>query len=514
MVRKRLSTVRGQLVLWYLSVLAVLLVVLGIIQSLTLSDYLRTTTATSLRQAAFSEVRVLGPCFIQSRADLNRHAQELSQFLGSIEVAVKIVTPTGETLADHGFGVPGRSRSLQLPAATIRRLIATARPAGSALTGKVSSRLCKHVTAADIDLFRRLVRPLNRVVVDQGDLILLAVPLGPLGHALGYALIGRSMAAADATIRRTELVFALGAAVALLLAGIVALPLINRALRPLRRIAGTAGAIASGDLQQRANLAHSPDEIGRLGNAFDTMVDRLQEALTAAHESEERMRRFLADASHELRTPLTVVRGTSEVLLRQSVGERPEIVSALQGMNEEAVRLSRLVDNLLVLTRLDAGQLLDPREVEVRSFLEDFRGRYGGVWPGRQIALEDEALDGATAFVDEEALRRIITNLVDNAARYSAPGKSIVLSGSTAPGWVSVTVRDHGPGLTPQDAERAFERFYRGERSRSSAGGGSGLGLAIVQALALQSGGDVRVTTSPNSGTTVTVSLPRSVQAA
>lgn len=348
-------------------------------------------------------------------------------------------------------------------------------------------------------------------MVSQGNMVLVAVPLGPPSRPVGYALLGQSFAGANATLRRSAVVFALGALVAVLLAALIALPLIDRALRPLRRIARTAGAIAEGDLQRRANLSHSSDEIGQLGIAFDTMVDRLQAALTASSESEERMRRFLADASHELRTPLTVLRGSSEVLLRQGARERPDIAGALQGMHEEAVRLSKLVDDLLTLTRLDAGQTLLPEMVPVRPFLEQFADRYAPAWPNRQLELQLAALDGAAALVDPEALRRVLTNLIDNAARYSTPGQPITLSGAAQHDRIALSVSDAGPGLGPEDAARVFERFYRGARSRSRHTGGSGLGLAIVQALVSQSGGEVAIETDLNRGTIARVTLPRSV---
>ena len=286
------------------------------------------------------------------------------------------------------------------------------------------------------------------------------------------------------------------------------MPLINRALRPLRRIAGTATAIARGDLQQRANLAHSSDEVGRLGAAFDTMVDRLESALMSAHDSEERMRRFLADASHELRTPLTVLRGMSEVLLRQGPREGPQR-AGLQDLHEEAVRLSRLVHDLLTLTRLDAGQGLHPEAVPLAPFLSQFAERYGAAWPNRHLDLDVGAIDGATAYVDPDALRRIVTNLVDNAARYSTAGTPITIGGNERDDIITVAVSDRGPGLSAEDAARVFERFYRGIPSRSRQSGGSGLGLAIVQALANESGGDVAIDTDPGRGTTVTITLPK-----
>jgi signal transduction histidine kinase len=505
--RWRLGTIRRQLVLWYLSVLAVVLLALGIFQSLTLSQYLDSTTATSMRQAALAGFRILGPCYIQTSKDLQQNAQILARLLGSHDTAVKIVTRSGETLADHGLGFPGEARPLHLSAATINRLIGT-QSASIARARTTSTSTCVDSPSPGARRPPRRQGSMGNMVVRENGLMLIAIPLGPFGHPVGYALLGQSSASADATIRRTRLVFALGALVALVLAAVVALPLINRALRPLRRVAGTAEAIAGGDLERRANLPQSPDEIGRLGSAFDKMVDRLQTALTTATQSEERMRRFLADASHELRTPLTVLRGTSEVLLRQGSTERPEVMRALQDMNEEATRLSKLVDHLLTLTRLDTGQQFSPEVVPLRTMLEQFTDRYASAWPNRRIDLELVALNGATAYVDPEAVRHVVTNLIDNAARYSTAGRPITLGGTAHGDSVTLSVSDEGPGLSADDASRVFERFYRGSKSRSRQSGGTGLGLAIVRAIVEQSHGEVRIETGPDRGTTVFFTLP------
>ncbi|HEX6506183.1 MAG TPA: HAMP domain-containing sensor histidine kinase, partial [Chloroflexota bacterium] len=314
------------------------------------------------------------------------------------------------------------------------------------------------------------------------------------------------------TLSQLRWIFIIGAAFALLLSALVALPIIHRALRPLRRVATTAEAIAAGDLEKRANLPRVPDETGRVGNAFDRMVDQLQTALNEATASEERMRHFLADASHELRTPLTVLRGTSQVLLRGGGRNEADLRAGLTDLHEEAVRLSRLVDNLLTLTRLDEGQALDPQPVSVRSFLEEFVERYGSAWADRAVHLDGEALDGATAYVDPEALRRVLTNLVENAARYTRAAGAITISGEAGQATVTVTVSDEGPGLTEEDAERVFERFFRVSQSRARRSGGTGLGLPIVAALVRQSGGRIDLDTAPDRGTTVVITLPQAVQ--
>ena len=316
------------------------------------------------------------------------------------------------------------------------------------------------------------------------------------------------MTTAYATVQRTQVVFGIGALSALLLAALVALPIINRALRPLRLVTHTAEAIAAGELGQHVALQGAVDEVGRLGQAFDTMVDRLEAALGEATASEERMRRFLADASHELRTPLTVLRGSSHLLLHQTGLEPEEAAETLAAIHDESVRLSRLVDDLLLLSRMDAGQPLHPEKIPVGPFLAETVRRYARAWPAREIAVRAADVEGAQVHVDPEALRRVLTNLIDNAARYSTPEGPIRLHAEQHGSGVAIAVEDDGPGLEPADAARVFERFYRGGESRSRASGGSGLGLAIVHGLVAQSGGEVHIDTAPQRGTTVQITLP------
>jgi two-component system OmpR family sensor kinase len=293
----------------------------------------------------------------------------------------------------------------------------------------------------------------------------------------------------------------------LFLSGLALFVLTGVALRPLRRVTATAEEIAAGDLGRRTNV-RSHDEVGRLASAFDRMIGRLEEAFSRVTESEQQMRRFLADASHELRTPLTALRGTSQVLLRAPDPGGPEVVAGIEGIHEEAVRLSNLVNDLLTLTRLDAKESLHPEEIPLAAFIDDFHDRYSGAWPAREIQFDRGAFDGTHVWADPDAVRRMLLNVVDNAVKYSEPPSAIVVTADSAPEEVTIRVRDHGPGLSAEDQERVFDRFYRGGRGRSQRTGGSGLGLSIVQALAERSAGSVSLETELGRGTTVKITLP------
>ncbi|GAC1445899.1 MAG: HAMP domain-containing sensor histidine kinase [Chloroflexota bacterium] len=510
MLRARLSGARGQLVLWYLSILALLLLGLGVFQSLTLASYLRTSAASELRATAHAQFAVFGPCFIDSRAALRASAPSLTQLLGSSEVAVKILTPDGQVLAEHGLGPPGATRPLSLPVGIIRQLIGSARSAPKAEPEGAGSDVCIHPGRTPL----QPEYPTSQMggEIETNGLLLIAVPLlDSSGSVLGYAVLGRSLEFSRSTLARVRVVFILGAVLALVVAALVALPIINRALRPLRAIANTAESIAAGDLGRRADLSHSPDEIGRLAHAFNTMIDRLQTALAASTASEERMGRFLADASHELRTPITVLRGTSEVLLRQREIDPEDLRLSLMAIHEETERLSRLINDLLTLSRLDAGQPLDPIPFRLRSFLERFMDRYGRLWPDRTLLVDVTALDDIDVSVDPDSLTRVLTNLLENAARYSAPGGPIHIAVDSDAQYVTLQIQDMGPGIDPQEAEALFERFVRSGTGRSRRSGGTGLGLAIVRALVEGNGGRVHMETGPHRGTTVHVTLPRAV---
>jgi two-component system OmpR family sensor kinase len=497
--RLRLTSIRGQLVLWYLGVLVVLLVALGIFQWFTVTRYVDSASRNGIEHGAYRELSILGPCYVDTRSDLQANAQTLAQLLGGYDTAVMIITPRGVTLASHDMGPPGGGHAVHLSLATIQTLIGS--PGRSGPRGGVSCP--KYGERPPFSLPGQ-----SRSVITSNGLMVVSIPLGPPDRVVGYALLARSMQSAVDTSKRVVVVFAIGAGVILLLTALVALPIINHALRPLDRVASTAEEIAAGNLEERANLTHSSDEVGRLGEAFDMMVDRLQGAMNEITASEERMRRFLADASHELRTPITVLRGSSQVLLRHGDRSSPEMARALREMHEESVRLSRLVEDLLTLSRLDAGKAPPAEPVELGPFLQDLLDRYGSAWPNRAITIAPD-LDGLAASINRDALQRILTNLIDNAARYSRPGGAIRLIGETHGEDVALSVVDEGPGMSAEEAKHVFDRFYRAGASRSRGSGGSGLGLSIVCGLVEQSRGSIEIDTAPDRGTTVTVTLPR-----
>jgi len=324
----------------------------------------------------------------------------------------------------------------------------------------------------------------------------------------GTVMIAQSLAAVDATVR--QLVWLeLGVGV-LVLAVVAALStvVVRRSLRPLQAVEDTALAISGGDLTQRVPQPAAGTEAGDVGLALNAMLDRLQlsfdqreQALEQARASEVRMRQFIADASHELRTPLTGVRGTAE-LYRQGAVPAEAVPQAFGDIESQSQRMGLLVDELLLLARLDAERPLDTRCVDLLGVCsEAVRG-----FPDRPVVL-DVAADSEAPMVlgDAGRLRQVVDNLIGNGLQHGQG--TVTVTVGTQGGDAVIVVRDQGPGVPAQDAERVFDRFYRSAGDRSRASGGTGLGLSIVAALVAAHGGSVTVT-----GAEFTVRLPLAAQ--
>ena len=331
----------------------------------------------------------------------------------------------------------------------------------------------------------------------------------PAGTTLTVAL---PLSGADATLARVSVTIVVtGLAVVVLGAALGSLA-VRRALRPLREIEETAGAIAAGDLSRRIPGGSPRTEVGRLSSSLNTMLAQIERAFAAQAASENRMRRFVSDASHELRTPLATVRGYGE-LYRMGAIPPEELPAAMARIESEAQRMGGLVTDLLQLARLDEGRRLERRPVDLTVLAHDAVTDLRALDPSRTTTFVP--LEGAvttpgstTVLGDENALRQVVSNLTGNVVRHTPEGTPVEVAAGRVEDAVVLEVRDHGPGISPEHAERVFERFYRLDDSRTRASGGSGLGLAIVAALVAAHGGTARVLPTPGGGTTVRVQLP------
>lgn len=288
---------------------------------------------------------------------------------------------------------------------------------------------------------------------------------------------------------------------------------VRRQLRPLTEVAGTAQAVTAlplatvVEVRERVpdRLTDERSEVGRVGAALNRLLSHVEVSLAARDRSEHRVRQFVADASHELRTPLSTIRGYAE-LSRRTPEDAAALSNVLAKVEVETGRMSGLVEDLLLLARLDSGRPLERGEVDVTYLLLESVSDARVIAPDHrwQLRLPDVPL---TITGDEQRLRQVVTNLLGNARHHTPLGTTVVVAADLADGHVDITVHDDGPGLSPGMVDHAFERFTRGDSSRTRASGGAGLGLSMVAAIAQAHGGSARLSSEPGD-TTFTITLP------
>jgi two-component system OmpR family sensor kinase len=310
----------------------------------------------------------------------------------------------------------------------------------------------------------------------------------------------------EATLHHLLLVELLVSGGVLLVLAVLTRFVVRRGLRPLEDMAQTAGEIAGGELGRRVTPADDHTEVGRLGQALNAMLNEIEEAFAARAASEDRLRRFLADASHELRTPLTSIRGYAE-LFDRGARERPDDLEAsMRHIKEDADRMTVLVDDLLLLARLDRERPLELEATDVVPLVGRSVEAARLVEPDRVIRLQSP--DHLVLAVDTDRLRQVADNLITNALRHSPKGRSVEVGLRSTADAAELTVRDHGPGVAPEDVDRIFEPFYRADFARARSKGGAGLGLAIVAAIVRAHGGTVGVRNAEGDGAEFWCRLP------
>lgn len=331
-----------------------------------------------------------------------------------------------------------------------------------------------------------------RAVIERrtGGIVVLALPLADVDNA-----VQRLVAVEVATTLAVLAVLA-----------VVAWWVVHLGVRPIKRMTETAAAIAGGELSHRVPEATPGTEAAELGNALNQMLGRIEEAFDERSRSEERLRRFVADASHELRTPVTTVRGYAELYRSGGLAAADELDEAMRRTEQEAVRMGVLIEDLLQLARLDEGRPLAVEPVDVAAIVEDAARDARAVAPDRVVTAE--AHGPLVVRGDEHRLRQVVANVVGNALVHTDAGTPIEIRAMRRDGVVRLEVVDHGAGMAPEVAARAFERFYRADPSRSRHRGGTGLGLAIVHAAVSAHGGSVSLDSEPGRGTTVRIDLP------
>ncbi|WIM99134.1 HAMP domain-containing sensor histidine kinase [Actinoplanes oblitus] len=349
----------------------------------------------------------------------------------------------------------------------------------------------------------------------------IALPVGTTG---GYALFGSSLAEVRQTSDRLLVIDAGVLLLILALLGLGAAYVVRLGLRPLTEMEHAAADISGGDLTRRVPGADPHTEPGRLGLALNLMLSRIEAEVAERTAAEQRLRQFVADASHELRTPLTSIRGFAELYRRGGAPPGPLLDETMSRIEGEAGRMGVLVEDLLMLARLDRQRTLDLRRVDLLEIAADtIRDAHARV-PGRQVllaGLSDDAdtFEPATVLGDDHGLRQVVTNLVANALHHTPDGTRVTVrvghTGGSAEPMAVLEVEDDGPGVPAEHAPRIFERLYRADPSRNRAsGGGSGLGLAIAATIVRGHGGTVALHETPGGGATFRVLLPSAGDAA
>jgi heavy metal sensor kinase len=317
----------------------------------------------------------------------------------------------------------------------------------------------------------------------------------------GVLVVGASMDEVNEALARLASLLLVGGPLALVLATGVGWFVAGAALRPVEQMRREAAAISASEPGRRLHPPATGDEIARLGETLNEMLDRLEDAL-------QRERHFVDQASHELRTPLANLRTELELALRRSRSSA-ELESALRSATEETERLVRLAEDLLVLARADGGRVPVRREqVELRPLIEDATQAFAHQAADAGVQVEARVPDDLRATVDPNRMRQVIGNLLDNAIRHTPAGGRVTVEAGRVDGLLWLEVRDTGEGFPSSFVPRAFEAFARPDAARSRKDGGTGLGLAIVAAVAASHGGTAEADNGPDGGARVTVRIP------
>lgn len=331
-------------------------------------------------------------------------------------------------------------------------------------------------------------------------------PLAVGPQVVGIVQVGRSLADRDRSLQGLRMTLILGSTLTTAVAFGIGWVLSGMTLQPIHRITRTARRIGEErDFASRVRHDGPNDELGQLATTFNGMLSRLQDAYQQVTHALQMQRDFVADVSHELRTPLTTIRGNLALLARKPPIPRAEREDILNDVVDETERLIRLVSDLLTLARADAGRKLNHDPVPVRPLVEDVCRQAQVLEPSRAIACE--GADGAVALADPDALKQVLLTLLDNALVHGEG--SILVALDKDDRQIAIHVQDSGPGMSPQLCERLFDRFYRGDASRSTPG--FGLGLSIAKALIEAQGGTIGVESQLGQGSAFTVTLPAAV---
>jgi heavy metal sensor kinase len=460
-------TLRVRLTLWYGTALALILIIFSTVLYVVTARSLRDAVDQSLEETAAAAVRALEERGFLPLVD---EGELMSQFpeLARIDKFFQIFSPSG-TITIRSPNVKQHEMPL--------------------------SRQALEVAYAGRTLFESAKYP------KEPPLRLISVPIVYRGSLLYIIQVGTTMDSVEHTLNRLLLVLLVSMPVALVVSLAGGWFMAGRALRPVDAITLAAQRIAGGDLTQRLTAPVSADEIGRLANTFNDMIDRLETSF-------RQIRQFSSDASHELRTPLTVMRGETELALRRP-RETEDYKAVMESNLEEIDRMTRIVDELLFLSRADMGEVkMEHLPVSLDSLIEDVQRQGSLLGQERDVQVLLSATTPAVVLGDELRLRELFLNLVDNAIKYSRSGGTVEMALTIEQGQARLSVTDHGIGIAQEDQPQIFDRFYRTDHARAHTKKGTGLGLAICIWIAESHRGQIEVQSKIGEGSTFTVLLP------
>ena len=329
-----------------------------------------------------------------------------------------------------------------------------------------------------------------------------------LPSGIGTVVISVALDSVDRTLKGLRGIFLLISLIVLLIIGFVARSLIKLSLKPLSKIEDTAAAIADGNLSARLPEVNSNTEVGRLTGSLNTMLSRIEESFAIRTESESKLRRFVADASHELRTPLTAIRGFAELHRQGAVVGEEKTKELISRIEKESIRMSSLVEDLLLLARLDQSRELTIDPVDINHLVSEAIASARAASPGYEITVTTTS-DEVFVLGDSMRIHQAVSNLLANARTHTPMGTQISVEIAQNESDVQISVSDNGHGLSQEDQTRIFERFFRADPSRARVSGeGSGLGLAIVDAIIKAHGGSVEVKSELGKGAIFTLHFP------
>lgn len=373
---------------------------------------------------------------------------------------------------------------------------------GGDLNTQEISKFIQGLTPADVISHKN--RPFTIEATNSEFRVLARV----LPSALGSVVVAQSLDNIDQTVHRLQILFIFIGLIALLLIALASRKVIDIGLKPLMAVETTAESIAAGNLSARLPAAKPDTEVGRLVSSLNKMLARIEESFAARTASENRLRRFVADASHELRTPLTAIRGFAELHRQGAVQGEAQTKELIARIEKESLRMGSLVEDLLLLARLDQSREMAHDPVDLNSAVKDAVESARAAGPNHPITVTTPD-DDIYVLGDNNRIHQVVANLLANARSHTPEGTPITVTVEYSDAGATVAVADKGPGLSEADQERIFERFFRADPSRvRNSDEGSGLGLSIVDAVMRAHGGRVSVTSTPGEGATFTLFFP------